>query len=107
MAIQELSIEQYQELFENSDTQYSLIDVREIDEFQKVRMPNISNIPLSEFQFRFKEIPNDKPLILVCQTGVRSLMAARFMNANGYDEVYNFTDGTLGWMRRGLPIEQG
>ena len=107
MAIQELSIEQYRELFEDKLTEYSLIDVRELDEFQKVRMPNTSNIPLSQFQFRFNEIPTDKPLILVCQTGVRSLMAARFMNANGYDEIYNFTDGTLGWMQRGLPIEQG
>jgi rhodanese-related sulfurtransferase len=107
MAIQELNIEQYQELFENGESEYTLVDVREIDEYQKVRVPNAVNIPLSEFQVRFKEIANDKPLILICQTGVRSLMAAQFMNTNGYEDIYNFTEGTLGWMRRGLPLNQG
>jgi len=107
MAVQELTVEQYQELFKNSDKDYSLVDVREVDEFKNVRVPDTINIPLSEFQFRFSEIPTDKPLILVCQTGVRSMMAARFMDANGYDEVYNFTEGTVGWLKRGLAVEQG
>lgn len=107
MAIQELSIEQYQEQFEKGSVEYSLVDVREIKEYLAMRVPNVMNIPLSEFQLRFNEIPTDKPLILICQTGVRSLMAAQFMNENGYKEIYNFTEGTLGWMRRGLPVEQG
>lgn len=107
MTIQELNIEQYQEQFENGNAEYLLVDVREINEYLATRVPNAINIPLSEFQIRFNEITSDKPLILICQTGVRSLMAAQFMMENGYKDVYNFTEGTLGWMRRGLPLNQG
>jgi rhodanese-related sulfurtransferase len=34
-------------------------------------------------------------------------MAAQYMAANGYEEVYNLLEGTKGWMERGLPIEEG
>ncbi len=106
MAVKDLSIEEYREQFEGKDS-YQLIDVREIDEWQAVRLPNITNIPMSEIETRFNEIRQDKPVILVCRTGGRSQMAGEFLVANGFDNVYNLLEGTLGWVRRELPTEQG
>lgn len=107
MAVQELSIEQYREEFENSDTDYCLLDVREVDEFRQARLPKTINIPMSEFQFRINEVPNDKPIILVCRTRVRSMTVARFLNANGYEDLYNLEEGTLGWVQQGLSYDKG
>lgn len=107
MAIQKLTIEEYREQFDNSDTDYLLLDVREVDEFVQARLPKTINIPMSEFQFRIDEVPEDKPIILVCRTGVRSMSVAQFLHASGYENLYNLEEGTLGWVQRGLPYEKG
>lgn len=106
MAVQDLTIEEYREAFIGKQD-FQLIDVREIEEFVDVRLPDTVNIPMSEFQGRFDEIDRDKPIVLVCRTGGRSQMAGDFLVASGYDNVYNLLEGTMGWVRRDLPAEQG
>lgn len=58
-----------------------LVDVREMDEVAQLAydVPNIVNIPLSQFEERFNEIPKDKPVVMVCKSGGRSLRAAGFL----------------------------
>ncbi|MDZ7936464.1 MAG: hypothetical protein U5M51_16195 [Emticicia sp.] len=49
-----------------------LVDVREKDEVEALAydVPNIINIPLSEFEERFAEIPTiDKEVVMVCKGG--------------------------------------
>jgi rhodanese-related sulfurtransferase len=60
-----------------------LVDVREKHEVEELSfdVPNIINIPLSEFEERFTEIPKDQYVVMVCKSGGRSLRAAgRFFN---------------------------
>src|SRR5688572_29894412 len=103
---EQLTIENFQEAFvNNGDAEFVLIDVREEDEFAAGHLPGAVNLPLSEFQFRTDEVDEDKPVVLVCRTDNRSEMAAQILTANGYDNVYHLLEGTMGWMRRGLPIE--
>ena len=103
---QDLSIENYLEKFKAGDD-FQLIDVREVDEYEEIRIANAINIPLSEIQFRMDEISEDKPVILVCRSGNRSAMAGDMLSANGYGEVYNLMEGMMGWMRRGLEAVEG
>jgi rhodanese-related sulfurtransferase len=103
---QDINIESYLEQFK-ADDDFQLIDVREVDEYEEIHMPNAINIPLSEFQFRMDEIAENKPVILVCRTGNRSAMAGDMLSANGYDEVYNLLEGIVGWMRRGHEAVEG
>lgn len=103
MTYQNIDIDTYNEQFDDAD--YTLVDVREIEEYQDGRIPGAVNIPLSLLQMRLDEIPREKPVVLVCARGGRSAMAAEFMVSAGYDELYNLEDGTLGWQMRGLPFE--
>jgi rhodanese-related sulfurtransferase len=103
---QDISIEAYLEQFP-ADSDFQLIDVREVDEYEEVHMPNALNIPMSEIQYRLDEIAEDKPVVLVCRTANRSAMVADMMSANGYDEVYNLLEGIVGWMRRGYDVIEG
>ena len=66
-----------------------LVDVRERDEVEQLAydVPAIVNIPLSEFEIRYKELPFDKDLVLVCRSGDRSLRAAGFLINHGYDSL--------------------
>ncbi len=103
----EIDSEEYREQFENgSSGDYQLIDVREVDEYEAGHIPGTKNIPLSEFQDRVDEIDEDIPVILVCQTGVRSERAAMFLASMGYEDVYNHSDGTKGWIVKGYPTEK-
>ncbi|MGB7339926.1 MAG: rhodanese-like domain-containing protein [Phototrophicaceae bacterium] len=106
MPIQDITIEEYKETFDGQQD-FQLVDVREVEEFEDVRLPNTINIPLGEVQARLAEIATDKPVVLVCRSGGRSLMAGDILLANGYDNLYNLLEGTLGWVRRDLPTEQG
>jgi rhodanese-related sulfurtransferase len=102
--VNHININEYQDQFADAEA-FTLIDVREIDEFEQGRIPNAVNIPLNDLPDRLAEISQDKPVVLVCARGSRSAMAANFMAGQGYTQLYNLVDGTLGWMMRGLPLE--
>lgn len=86
-----------------------LVDVREKNEIAELAfdVPNIINIPLSEFEERFTEIPKDKETVLVCKVGARSLRAAGFLINNGYDanKVVNMQHGIIRWAQKGFPTK--
>lgn len=84
-----------------------LVDVREKDEVSELAydVPNIINIPLSEFEERFTEIPKDKDVVMVCKRGGRSLRAAGFLVNHGYTNVVNMQHGIASWVQKGFPTK--
>lgn len=82
-----------------------VVDVREKDEVSQLAydVPNIINIPLSEFEDRFTEIPSDKEVIMVCKSGGRSLRAAGFLVNHGYQNVVNMQHGIIRWVQKNFP----
>jgi rhodanese-related sulfurtransferase len=53
-----------------------------------------------------------RPVALICRTGNRTAMAQRFLEANGFSNVSDVSEGMAGnmsagpgWLRRGLPVE--
>lgn len=102
----DISSEDYQDQFQSGDKgDYQFIDVREIDEYEEGHIAGTTNIPLSQFQARVDEISEDAPVVLVCAAGGRSAQAAMFMASLGYEELYNLTDGTKGWIAKGYAVE--
>lgn len=84
-----------------------LVDVREKDEVEELAfdVPNIINIPLSEFEERFNEIPKDRDVVMVCKGGGRSLRAAGFLVNHGYTNVVNMQHGIARWVQKGFPTK--
>lgn len=86
-----------------------LVDVREKDEVEQLAfdVPNIVNIPLSDFENRYKELPFDKEIIMVCKSGSRSLRAAGFLINHGYNQskVVNMKHGIIRWVQKGFPTK--
>lgn len=83
-----------------------LVDVRERAEVARTAfdVPAIVNIPLFELEQRWSELPKDRELVLVCESGERSLKATYFLQYHGYTRVSNMQDGLLKWMRKGFPV---
>jgi rhodanese-related sulfurtransferase len=84
-----------------------LVDVREQNEFDELRISGSVLVPLSELQARYEELPKDKEIIMQCRSGARSGRSTEFLLANGYTNVVNMTGGILAWNEAGLPVESG
>jgi rhodanese-related sulfurtransferase len=84
-----------------------LVDVREKEEVAELSydVPNILNIPLSEFEDRFSELPKDQELVIVCKGGGRSLRAAGFLVNHNYTKVVNMQHGIIRWAQKGFPTK--
>ena len=83
-----------------------LVDVRERSEIERLAfdVPGTVVMPLSEFEQRFAELPRDRQLVMVCQTGARSLKATYFLMYQGYAQVANMEGGIVKWASKGFPI---
>jgi rhodanese-related sulfurtransferase len=83
-----------------------LVDVRERAEVAQVAfdVPDLVVMPLSEFEQRFAELPRDRELVMVCETGARSLKATYFLMYQGYTCVANMDGGINKWASKGFPI---
>ncbi|NBD37195.1 MAG: rhodanese-like domain-containing protein [Verrucomicrobia bacterium] len=77
-----------------------LVDVRSRREFREHRIPGAVNCPVGEVgrEVRKELGETEKPLVLFCQSGVRSAAAVRRLRQLGYGEVYNL--GTYARARR-------
>jgi thioredoxin 1 len=80
------------------------VDVREADERQAGHMAGSVWIPLGELPARVAELPDDRPLVIVCRSGARSEYAADALVAAGYD-ARNLAGGLRGWVAAERPLE--
>jgi rhodanese-related sulfurtransferase len=84
-----------------------LVDVRERDEFVNTRVPGAVLYPTSSFLLRFDELPRDRPLHVICQSGSRSTAVTAWLLRNGWSDVHNVAGGMTAWIRAGLPTRRG
>lgn len=70
-----------------------IIDVRTSDVFQANGIKNAVNIPLAELRKKYNEIPKDKKVVLICNTGYTSYLASRILIQKGFNNVYSFMAG--------------
>ncbi|OJU49848.1 MAG: sulfurtransferase [Bacteroidales bacterium 45-6] len=66
-----------------------LVDVRTREEYKAAHGKGSVNIPLDTIGSNLSKLPVEKPIIVVCQSGMRSKSAASFLKSRGYKEVYN------------------
>lgn len=74
-----------------------LIDVREVPEVAYCRIDGSVHIPLAELPGRIAELDRERDTVILCHVGGRSMQAAMFLRANGYDNVYNLAGGIDAW----------
>lgn len=74
------------------DGSVTLLDTRTRREYEKNHIDGFMNIPVDELRERLHEIQKDKPVYVICQSGIRSYIACRILEGNGY-VAYNFSGG--------------
>jgi adenylyltransferase/sulfurtransferase len=76
-----------------------LLDVRDPDEFERARIGAARLIPLPELESRVDEIATwkDRPVVVYCHHGPRSLQACRALREAGFEHVESLTGGIEAW----------
>jgi len=83
-----------------------VLDVRTPQEVTQGYIPEASVIDIYDrnFEEKIKALPKDKEIYVYCTSGVRSMQAAKILQKNGFDKVYNLGGGIVDWQRKGFSI---
>lgn len=81
-----------------------LVDVRSPEEFQGGTLPGATLIPFWDFAKGRYDLPKDKPILLICAVGGRSLACGQLLASQGYREVYNLKGGLDAWVQQRVPL---
>ena len=83
-----------------------VLDVRGSAEWEAGHLPGVPNIPVGYLTDRLSEIPDNMPVVLQCQGGGRSSIAASVLQSRGMNNVINLAGGYSDWVRQGLPVKR-
>jgi len=75
----------------------AILDVREPWERDICGFDGSLNIPMGELPDRIGELPRDRPVVVVCHHGMRSLQATQWLRAQGHDGACNLQGGIDAW----------
>jgi len=83
----------------------TVIDVRDPDEYRDGHIEGATNISRGFLEFRVGSVAADPetPIVLYCQTGLRSVLAGKALKELGYKNVINLQGGYQKWAQSGLP----
>lgn len=82
-----------------------VLDVREDAEFATGHIPEARHIPLGQLAARTSELDawKDKPVVVNCQSGMRSANACSLLRKQGFNKVFNLSGGFAAWQAAKLP----
>jgi len=92
---------------QNSGDALQCIDVRTPGEYAGVWFSEALNIPLSSLDEKMSQLDSGKEVVVFCQSGKRSEMAAEKLEKAGFTEVTVVSGGMEAWLLAGLPSEKG
>src|ERR687889_1527681 len=106
--IEEVDPRDVHDLIEAGPNGTVVVDVREQHEFEESHLPGAKHVPRGHLESRIETAAPDKSkrVILYCQSGNRSALAADTMqNLLGYEDVASMTGGITLWKDRGYEVD--
>ena len=73
-----------------------IVDVREMEEFAQGHIPMAIHLPLSDIENGKVGLPKNKVILVYCENGGASMMAARILSNMGYN-VLNAVGGLVNY----------
>ena len=80
--------------------QVTLLDVRTPEEVALASLPGSVHIPMAEISSRLSELDPAAPIVVLCHHGVRSEMAGRLLERNGFTAVSHLAGGIDAWSQQ-------
>lgn len=82
-----------------------LLDVRTPPEYRSGHIHGSRLVPLPELNQKSQKLPQDRPIVCICQSGSRSKVACKQLVNQGFTNVLNLAGGMSAWRRAGLPFD--
>ena len=83
--MKEITFNDFYQLYQNE--QLSLVDVREVEEFETLHLEGAQNLPLSQLADIYDQLDKDLLHYVICKSGMRSARACQFLAEQGYDVI--------------------
>ncbi|MBU8567225.1 rhodanese-like domain-containing protein [Virgibacillus pantothenticus] len=80
------------------DKQVQFIDVRTPQEYKSNHRKPFKNIPLHELAKRTGDLDKQKEVVIICQSGMRSMRAAKMLKKQGFEKIINVKGGMGAWV---------
>ena len=82
---------------DHKEGSFTLLDVRQDWEYEELRIPGATHIPLPELSERLGELDKSKPVVAYCKVGGRSSAAAKVLSTKGFSPVFSIDGGIMAW----------
>ena len=83
-----------------------VIDVRGRSEWNHGHLPGATHIYFGDIEENAARMPHGEPIVVHCQSGTRSSIAASLLMAHGFTNVTNLAGGLDAWRKAGLPVSE-
>ena len=88
--MKEITFNDFYQLYQKESL--SVLDVREVEEFEALHLEDARNFPLSQLADTYEQLDKTQPYYVICKSGIRSARACQFLAEQGY-EVINVKGG--------------
>ena len=86
----EITFDDFYQIYQKESL--SVLDVREVEEFEALHLEGARNFPLSQLADTYEQLDKTQPYYVICKSGIRSVRACQFLAEQGY-EVVNVQGG--------------
>lgn len=83
-----------------------VLDVRDEYEWNEKRIPGAVHCYVGHLEDRLPLLPKDSEIVVHCNVGHRSGVAASILKRNGFTRIHNLLGGITAWEKLGLPLEK-
>ena len=90
--MKDITFNDFYQLYQNSPL--SVLDVREVEEFEALHLEGAQNLPLSQLADIYDQLDKNQLHYVICKSGMRSARACQFLSEQGY-EVINVQGGMM------------
>lgn len=88
--MKEITFNDFYQLYQKDSL--SVLDVREVEEFEALHLEGARNLPLSQLADTYDQLDKSQSYYVICKSGKRSARACQFLAEQGY-EVINVQGG--------------
>jgi hydroxyacylglutathione hydrolase len=105
--VEKLELWSVRELREKQeDNSLFILDVRKITDWEKGYIKGAHHIYVGHLLGRIDGIPRDKKVVVYCDSGNKSSIAASILQMNNYKDVASVLGSMNAWKKAGYPINQ-
>ena len=83
--MKEITFNDFYQLYQKESL--SVLDVREVEEFEALHLEGARNFPLSQLSATYEQLDKDNLYYVICKSGMRSARACQFLAEQGYDVI--------------------